>query len=175
MTGLRLLFDRLIHPVADALPVPDPAQVSTLAARLEAAGRRRRRRLSSILHVSTGGCGGCGLEIASLDEPVLDFGRAGLHFTATPLDADILLVSGPAVRNAAGPLRRAWEAMEGPRYVIAIGDCASGDGPFSNGGYAIGEGGVAGIVPVDLVVRGSPPPPEAILLGILTLVDAAAG
>ncbi len=166
---LRLWLDRLIHPVAAALPSPDAAQVSILAARLEAAGRRRSGPATTLLHVGTGGCGGCGLEIATLDGPVLDAGRAGLRFTDTPLDADILLVTGPAARNAVGTLRRAWEAMAEPRYVIAIGDCTGGQPD----GYALAPEGIAGVVPVDLVVRGSPPPPAAILLGVLTLIEAA--
>ena len=171
MTGwsmLRLTASRLIRPAGETLPAPDPAQVSTLAARLEAAGRRRSGRAASLLHVETGGCGLCRLEIAALDGPVFDIGRAGLRFTDTPLDADILLVSGLGARNAAGPLRRAWEAMAEPRLVVAVGDCVSG-----GEGYALTPGGVASIVPVDLVVRGAPPPPDAILFGVLTLVEAA--
>jgi Ni,Fe-hydrogenase III small subunit len=111
------------------------------------------------------------MEIAAFEGPSFDLARAGLSLTASPLQADILLVTGPGARNAAGPLRLAWEAMAPPRHVIAVGDCAAGDGLFA-AGYAIADGGVGGIVPVDLVVRGAPPPPEAVLLAILTLVEA---
>jgi Ni,Fe-hydrogenase III small subunit len=164
------MLTRIFHPVGEALPAPDPAQVSTLAARLEEAGRRRRGRPTSLLHVGTGGCGGCALELGALDGPIWDMGRAGLAFVEVPARADMLLVTGSGARNAAGPLRRAWEAMSGPRYVIAVGDCAAGDG---GGGYAMTPGGVGAIVPIDLVVRGSPPPPAAILLAVLTLAEAA--
>ena len=125
---LALTLGRLFHPVGEPLPAPDPAQVSMLAARLEEAGRRRSGRPGSLLHVGTGGCGGCGLELAALDGPVHDFGRAGLQFVTAPARADILIVTGPGARNAAGPLRRAWEAMNGPRYVIAVGGLRGGRG-----------------------------------------------
>ena len=172
MTGLfGWRVERLLHPVAEPLPAPDPAQVATLAARLEKAGRRARLRPSRLLLVGTGGCGSCRLEVAALDGPVLDVGRAGLSFVGSPLEAEILVVTGPGARNAAGPLRRAYEAMSGARYVIGIGDCTAGLG--SGAGYALHPEGVGAVVPVDLAVRGAPPPPEAILLGVLTLCEAA--
>ena len=167
--GWRL--ERILHPVAEPLPVPDPAQVATLAARLEATGRRMRARPARLLHVATGGCGACRLEVLALDGPVAELERAGLSLVGSPLDADILLVTGPAARNAAPVLRRAWDAMQAPRYVVAVGDCAAGVDLAD--GYAMLPGGIGAVVPVDLAVRGAPPPPAAILLGVLTLCDAA--
>lgn len=152
---------------------PDPAQVTQLAARLDAENRRRPGRVLSLLHVPTGGCGGCGLGLEALDAPPFEMEALGLRFVTTPRHADTLLVTGPLARNALGPLMRAWEAMPVPRYVVAIGDCAASAAPLGEPGYALTPGGVRGALPLDLVIRGRPPPPRAVLLGLVTLRAAA--
>ena len=144
MIGLGWRLERILHPVAATPPVPDPAQVATLAARLEAAGRRMRTRPTRLLHVGTGGCGACRLEVAALDGPVADLERAGLSLVGSPVAADILLVTGPGARNAAPVLRRAWEAMPGSRYVVSVGDCAAGAG--FGGDYAVLADGIGAVV-----------------------------
>lgn len=155
---------------------PDPEQARALAERFAQQRRRQRGRALAVLHVSMGGCGGCASEVASLDAVAGGILRLGLSFVDTPLHADVLLATGPAVRNATGALRRAYDAMPGLRYVVAIGDCAASGGPFGQvDRYAIRAGGLTGFVPVDLVVKGSPPPPEAILLALATLQVAVSG
>lgn len=156
------------------VPAPDPAQVTALAARLESQGRRRPGRSLSVLHVRTGGCGGCAREVASLDAVAGGLARLGLALVDTPLHADVLLATGPLVRNALPGLLAARAAMAVPGYVVAIGDCAATGLPFGAvDSYAMRAGGLSGCLPVDLVVRGSPPPPEAILQALATLRDAA--
>lgn len=158
---------------------PDPAQVQALAARLRETGRGGAEAASgaplSLLHVPTGGCGGCRLELALLFEPPWDSGRHGLRLVTDPRHADVLVATGPLARNAAGALLRAWEAMPEPRFLLALGDCASDPAPDGGAPYALAPGGVRGLLPVDLALRGSPPPPGSILLGLLTLRDAIRG
>ena len=89
--------------------------------------------------------------------------------TATPRDADVLLVAGPVSEAMREPLRKAYEAMPMPRRVVAIGDDAIDGGVF--GKSFASAGGVGEVIPVDFIVPGCPPPPLAIIHGLL----AAAG
>jgi Ni,Fe-hydrogenase III small subunit len=104
---------------------------------------------------------------------VYDLERFGLRFVASPRHADVLLVTGPVTRNMHEALERVWTAMPDPKYVVAIGDCAIDGGVFK-GSPAI-TGGVDGVVPVDLVIRGCPPSPAALLDGLVALIEANAG
>lgn len=111
-------------------------------------------------HVDAGSCNGCEVEIGSVFGPVYDAERYGARLVASPRHADALLVTGPVTRNMAVPLRRAFEAVSQPRIVVAVGDCAINGGEFA-GGYGV-AGVVSDVVPVDVVVPGCPPEPEAI-------------
>ena len=117
-----------------------------------------------VRHVDCGSCNGCEIELASAFGPVYDAERYGARLVASPRHADVLAVTGAPTRNLAEPLRRSVEAAPRPRVVLAIGDCAAGEGAYAQG-YAV-VGGVADIVPVDLVVRGCPPPPDAIVAAL---------
>ncbi|MBI4629497.1 MAG: hydrogenase, partial [Candidatus Rokubacteria bacterium] len=97
-----------------------------------------------------------------------DLERFGLHLVASPRHADCLLVTGPVTRNMAEALRRTWEATPDRKLVIAVGDCAR-DGGLFRGSYAV-VGGVGDVVPVDAVIPGCPPPPLAILAGLLDAI-----
>jgi Ni,Fe-hydrogenase III small subunit len=110
--------------------------------------------------VDAGSCNGCEVEIGSVFGPVYDAERYGARLVASPRHADALLVTGPVTRNMAVPLRRAFEAVSQPRIVVAVGDCAINGGEFA-GGYGV-AGVVSDVVPVDVVVPGCPPEPEAI-------------
>ena len=81
----------------------------------------------------------------------------------------MLLVTGPVSRNMERALRIAYEAMPNPKLVVAVGDCGRDGGIFGTG-YAT-CGGVASVIPVDVVVPGCPPPPLAVMQGILTAVS----
>lgn len=157
-------------PRPDPAPPVLPEAVAALAARIDATARTRLGRSLALLHVPTGGCGGCGHELAALEGITYDLQRFGLRFVRTPAEADVLLATGPLTANMAGALAQAYAAMPEPRWVIAIGDCAIDGGVFK-GSYAV-RNGVGGVVPVDLLVRGCPPPPREILVGLLTLLQA---
>ena len=156
----------LTEPAAPILPEPALA----LAERLEAASQRRLGRSLALLHVETGGCGGCASELRALEGILYDLRRFGLEFVSTPRQADVLVVTGPLTCNAREALTLAWRAMGDPKWVIALGGCAVDGGPF-RGTYAV-EGGAAAALPVDLVVSGCPPTPDAMLSALRALLEA---
>lgn len=149
-------------------PPPRDTDVEHLGEQLASEIRRAFGRSLAIRQVDAGSCNACELEIAGLTGPHYDLERFGLHFVASPRHADCLLVTGPVTRNMAEALRRTWEATPDPKLVIAVGDCAR-DGGIFRGSYAV-VGGVADVVPVDAVIPGCPPPPLAILAGILDAI-----
>ena len=114
-----------------------------------------------IRHVDAGSCNGCEVEIASAFGPVYDAERYGARLVASPRHADALLVTGAVTLNMAEPLRRTYQAVPGPKLVVAVGDCARNCGVFSEA-YGV-AGAVGDIVPVDLEISGCPPRPDAIV------------
>ncbi len=122
------------------------------------------RRSLHIREVDAGSCNGCEIEIAGLNSPVYDLERFGIHFVASPRHADLLLVTGPVSRNMELALRKTYEAMPGPRLVVAVGACGCSGGIFGRN-YAT-LGGVDTVIPVDVYVPGCPPNPYALLHGI---------
>ena len=122
-----------------------------------------------IRQVDAGSCNGCEVEIHALNNPYYNIEGLGIRFAASPRHADMLLVTGPVSRNMERALRIAYEAMPDPKLVVAVGDCGRDGGLFGES-YAT-CGGVAKVIPVDVVVPGCPPPPLAILSGILTAIS----
>jgi len=122
-----------------------------------------------IRQVDAGSCNGCELEIHALNNPYYNIEGLGIRFAASPRHADMLLVTGPVSRNMERALRIAYEAMPDPKLVVAVGDCGRDGGLFGES-YAT-CGGVAKVIPVDVVVPGCPPPPLDILRGILTAIS----
>ena len=125
-------------------------------------------RALAIRHVDAGSCNGCELEIHALDNPYYNLEGLGIRFVASPRHADLLLVTGPVSRNMELALGRTYEATPAPKLVVAVGDCGRDGGIFGTC-YAT-CGGVASVLPVDIVVPGCPPAPIEILRGILTAV-----
>lgn len=126
-------------------------------------------RALAIREVDAGSCNGCELEITGLTSPVYDMERFGMHFVASPRHADMLLVTGPVTRNMEIPLRRTYEAVPSPKFVVAVGDCAKTCGVFKDS-YAV-LGPVDRVIPVDISIAGCPPEPTDILSGILQGLD----
>jgi Ni,Fe-hydrogenase III small subunit len=106
--------------------------------------------------------------VRQLNSPYYNMHRLGFFITPTPRHADILLVVGPVTAHMRWPLLKAYEAMPRPRRVIAVGTCAVSGGVF--GPSFTSAGGVADVIPVDVTVPGNPPPPLAILHGLLVAV-----
>lgn len=153
------------------VPAPDADQgaVAELAGRLHEAAHRRLGRSLRIREVDAGSCNACELEIHMLNSPVYDLARYGIDFVASPRHADLLLVTGPVTINMAVALKRTFDAVPAPKWVVAVGDCGRDGGCFA-GSYAV-VGGVDAVVPVDLHIPGCPPSPEQLLGGLLALLE----
>jgi NADH-quinone oxidoreductase subunit B len=111
----------------------------------------------------------CAIEMMVAQSSDYDMSRFGMELMrASPRQSDLMIVAGRLTRKMAPVLRRIYDQMPEPKYVISLGDCSSCGGIFNN--YAIVPG-VDEIVPVDVYVAGCPPRPEALIHGILTLYD----
>jgi NADH-quinone oxidoreductase subunit B len=109
----------------------------------------------------------CAIEMMSTAAARFDIARFGSElFRASPRQADLLIVSGRVSQKMAPVLRHIYDQMLEPKWVIAMGDCASCGGVFNN--YALVQG-VDKVVPVDVYVAGCPPRPEALLHGFIEL------
>ncbi len=114
----------------------------------------------------------CAIEMMATSAPRFDLARFGSEvFRASPRQADLMIVAGRVSAKMAPAVRQIWEQMPEPKWVIAMGACASCGGVFNN--YAIVQG-VDLIVPVDVYVAGCPPTPEALIEGIRILQDRIA-
>ena len=103
----------------------------------------------------------CGIEFVSLGAARFDMARS------SPRQADFIMVAGTIVNRMAPVLRRLYDQLAEPKYVIACGSCAISGGPFRNS-YHVAKG-IEDIVPVDVFVPGCPPRPEAMIYGIMQL------
>jgi NADH-quinone oxidoreductase subunit B len=111
----------------------------------------------------------CGLEMMATGAPRYDFARFGIEvYRPSPRQADVIVVAGTIVQKMAPVLKRLYDQMAEPKYVIAMGACAISGGPFCKHSYTTIRG-VDKIIPVDVYVPGCPPRPEALLYGVLQL------
>ena len=116
---------------------------------------------------ATFGLACCAIEMMAMGGPHYDIARYGMEvFRASPRQADLMIVAGRVSQKMAPVLRRVYDQMVEPKWVISMGVCASAGGMFTN--YAIVQG-VDTIVPVDIYVPGCPPKPEMLMFGILKL------
>ena len=168
---LRILDKvRRLGILSEPLPLSENAPLEEIGAQLrEGIGRRFGGSLA-IRQVDAGSCNGCELEIHALNNPYYAVERFGVHFVASPRHADLLLVTGPVSRNMEAALRRTYDATPAPKLVIAVGDCGACGGEFGVS-YAC-AGAVSNVIPVDAVIRGCPPEPRALMLGILQAIRA---
>ncbi|MGH2372961.1 MAG: NADH-quinone oxidoreductase subunit B [bacterium] len=114
----------------------------------------------------------CAMEMIATTAARYDMARFGAEvFRASPRQADLLIVSGRLSQKMAPVLRHIYDQMLEPKWVIAMGDCASCGGVFNN--YALVQG-VDKIIPVDVYVAGCPPRPEALLYGFIMLQEKIA-
>lgn len=110
----------------------------------------------------------CGIEFMAVGAARYDFARFGFEVTrASPRQADVIIVAGTIVHKMAPVLRRLYDQMADPKYVIAMGGCAISGGPFKKSYHVLK--GVNEILPVDVYVPGCPPRPEALLYGMMQL------
>jgi NADH-quinone oxidoreductase subunit B len=115
----------------------------------------------------------CAIEMMGAQAANYDLSRFGMELMrASPRQSDLMIVAGRVSRKMAPVLRRLYDQMPDPKWVIAMGDCASCGGVFNN--YAVVQG-VDEVVPVDVYVSGCPPRPEALIHGIMTLHEKVKG
>jgi Ni,Fe-hydrogenase III small subunit len=148
-------------------PITDP-EIEKIGVQLEEVIKRRFRRSLTIRQVDAGSCNGCELEIHAINNPLYNCERFGIHFTASPRFADMLLVTGPVSRNMEIALRRTYNATPSPKIVVAVGDCGCTGGIFGESYASLG--GIGKVLPVDACIPGCPPTPTALLQGILKTV-----
>jgi len=139
-----------------------------LAGALDEKLRKLFGRSLRLRQVSAGGCAACEADTNVLGTIGWDLGRFGIQFVASPRHADGLLITGPVTKNMELALKKTWDAVPGPKLVIAVGACAISGGPFV--GQPEQLGGAASVVPVDLFIPGCPPHPLTILDGLLRLL-----
>ena len=164
---LRQIFHTGI--VTEPLPQEDASGIEQVGAQLEETVRRRFSRSLAIRQVDAGSCNGCELEIHAINNPIYNCERFGIHFTASPRFADMLLVTGPVTRNMEIALRRTYNATPSPKLVVAVGDCGHNGGIFGESYASLG--GVGKIIPVDVYIHGCPPTPVDLLNGILKAIS----
>jgi Ni,Fe-hydrogenase III small subunit len=165
------LLQGLRPPLTEAGPKADDPELAALAASVREASERTLGRSLAIRHVDAGSCNACELEIHALNNAFYDIERFGFRFVASPRHADVLLVTGPVTLNMREALTRTYAATPAPKWVVACGACAADGGVFA-GSYAV-MNGVAGVVPVDLVIPGCPPSPAALMKGLVALMRGA--
>ncbi|MEK7871626.1 MAG: NADH-quinone oxidoreductase subunit B family protein [Nitrospirota bacterium] len=154
--------------VTEPLPPMVEDDIAMVGARLEEAIRRRFRRSLTIRQVDAGSCNGCELEIHAMNNPIYNCERFGMHFTASPRFADMLLVTGPLTINMEKALLRTYNATPPPKLVVAVGDCGYNGGIFGESYASLG--GIGKIIPVDAYIPGCPPTPADLLNAILKLL-----
>jgi NADH-quinone oxidoreductase subunit B len=109
----------------------------------------------------------CAIEMIHAQAPRMDMSRFGMELMrASPRQSDMMIVAGRLSRKMAPVIRRIYDQMPEPKWVIAMGDCASCGGVFNN--YAVVQGADE-VIPVDVYISGCPPTPEALMHGILEL------
>jgi NADH-quinone oxidoreductase B subunit len=121
-----------------------------------------------ILHLNSGACNACDIEIVAALTPRFDVERFGILLKATPRHADVIIASGPVTRQMRDRIIRIYEQTPEPKFVIAVGACAM-SGCVYRGSYNI-MGGLDQVIPVNMYVPGCPARPDAIVDGVVKLL-----
>lgn len=122
-----------------------------------------------VLHMDSGGCNGCSIELFAVLNPRFDIERFGGVSKANPRHTDILMIDGAVTRKMEPVLKRIYEQIPEPKAVIAVGACAISKGIFHDA-YNV-SGPIDRIMPVDVYVPGCPPRPDAILQGVVKALE----
>ncbi len=126
-----------------------------------------------ILHLNTGACNACDIEILAALMPRFDLERFGVLLKATPRHADVLICTGPITRQNKSRVIRIYEQIPEPKFVVAVGACAL-SGCVYRGSYNV-LGGIDQAIPVDAYIPGCPVRPDAVIDGVAKLLDKLKG
>ena len=135
---------------------------------LEKLTRWSRIKSPWILHLNSGACNACDIEIIAALTPRFDLERFGVLLKATPRHADVIIATGAVTRQVKDRIIRIYEQMPDPKFVVAVGACAL-SGCVYRGSYNM-MGGIDQVIPVDAYVPGCPARPDAIMDGVVKLL-----
>ncbi len=130
--------------------------------------RWARKKSPWILHLNSGACNACDIEVVAALTPRFDVERLGVLLKATPRHADVIVATGPVTRQIKDRIIRIYEQTPDPKFVVAVGACAM-SGCVYRGAYN-SLGGLDQVIPVTAYVPGCPARPDAILDGIVKLL-----
>ncbi|MBN2200252.1 MAG: NADH-quinone oxidoreductase subunit B family protein [Candidatus Aminicenantes bacterium] len=130
--------------------------------------RWSRKKSPWILHLNSGACNACDIEVVAALTPRFDLERLGVLLKATPRHADVIIATGAVTRQMKDRLIRIYEQVPEPKFVVAVGACAM-SGCVYRGSYNM-MGGIDQVIPVNLYVPGCPARPDAILDGVVKLL-----
>ncbi len=122
------------------------------------------------IHYNSGSCNGCDIEILATLTPRYDLERFGVKLQGSPRHADVLICTGPVTLQSRDRLVRIYQQMPEPKFVVAVGSCGISGSAFQ-GCYNI-VGSIGEVIPVDAYVPGCPPRPEAIIHGVVALLQS---
>ncbi|MBN1938543.1 MAG: NADH-quinone oxidoreductase subunit B family protein [Candidatus Aminicenantes bacterium] len=131
--------------------------------------RWSRKKSPWILHLNSGACNACDIEIVAALTPRFDLERLGVLLRATPRHADVIIASGPVTRQMKDRIIRIYEQTPDPKFVVAVGACAM-SGCVYRGAYNV-YGGLDQVIPVNVYIPGCPVRPDAILNGVVNLLN----
>uniref|UniRef100_A0A1B0GMZ5 NADH:ubiquinone oxidoreductase-like 20kDa subunit domain-containing protein n=2 Tax=Phlebotomus papatasi TaxID=29031 RepID=A0A1B0GMZ5_PHLPP len=162
-------------PVVDESKPPPPKKYSPFGTKQSSVGEWAVARLDDLLNWGrkgsiwplTFGLACCAVEMMHIAAPRYDMDRYGVVFRASPRQADVIIVAGTLTNKMAPALRKVYDQMPEPRWVISMGSCANGGG-YYHYSYSVVRG-CDRIIPVDIYVPGCPPTAEALLYGVLQL------
>ncbi len=123
-----------------------------------------------LIHFNSGSCNGCDIEILATLTPRYDLERFGVKLQGSPRHADVLICTGPVTRQARDRLLRVYEQMPEPKFVVAVGSCGISGGAFRGCYNVVGD--IGEVIPVDAYIPGCPPRPEAIIHGVVALLQS---